>query len=136
MLRDEIIESMARALFVTAWSYSESEAGRSHGGEELMDVAPRTSKRAEQAAKKLAAAMEKTNGIPLEALYILAALQPGKRYGKDEPSPHLFGHYMAMQALGTGVSWWDDFPRITEVPEGVEHFGRDGIAIPNIEFFY
>lgn len=135
MLRDEIIESMARALFVSAWASSEEEAGRSHGGKELMDIAPRTSKRAEQAAKKLAAEMEKTNGIPIEALYILAALQPGKRYGKEDPSPHLFGHYMAMQALGHGVSWWDDFPNVTVVPEGVEHFGREGIAVPHIEFY-
>jgi hypothetical protein len=129
MLRDDIIEEMARALFVSSWADREEEAGRSHGGEELMDIAPPTPKRAVQAAKKLAERMEDGNNVSLDALYILAAMQPGKHYKK--PDPHDFGHYVAMQALGHGVSWWDDHPNIKEAPDGV----MNSIKIPHIEFY-
>lgn len=115
VVRKMILDAMGRAFFVDAWAKNEEEkpkfSERGYGGHghrvELMEVAPRTSPAAMKAAKELAKDIEKQNGRSLTSLYTTAVAQEGHR---KEPNPSDFGHYLAMQAMGHGVSWWDDHP--------------------------
>lgn len=119
-VKREIVDAAARAFYVTAWAEREEERGRARGwgGRDLMDIAPRTSPKAKVAGKRFIANLEAANkGTAVGALYVMAATAPGKHY--KEPSPEDFGHTMAMQAMGHGVSWWDDHPH---VPITVPHY--------------
>lgn len=116
-VRDEIIESAARAFYVSRWADDQEErdwpAG-SPSGRDLDEMAPRTPKKVVAFAKKFIAAFERTNSMSVDQLYERAAeltRQPGgMRYARRPPSADLFGHYLAMQAMGSGVAWSDDYP--------------------------
>jgi hypothetical protein len=106
--RPEILHGMARAAFVNDWAQrQEAKPGfRGWQGAELMDIAPKTSARANKWAKALASAFEQKNGgRSLDDLYA-EALNIG-----GSGSPETFGHYLAMQAMGHGVSWFDNNPK-------------------------
>jgi len=112
-----IIKAMARAMFVSAWTNREEELGRSHGGEELMDVAPRAPKRALYEAYRLAGRFEAMNNLCIPALFVKAMIADGimsKDWNSadmecaEEKYAREFGHYLAMRALGEGVAWEDD----------------------------
>src|SRR5271169_4337033 len=110
---------MARALFVDAWARNEEEKGRSLRGE-LMDQAPKTNRAAKKKAEELAAQISRLNGVILAHLYDHAIRVPGRHL--SVPTPRLFGHYLAMQAMGHGVSWFDDHPTFD-------------LKVPRIEFY-
>lgn len=104
-----IIKGMARCLFILEWSDREDEAGRHYPGQALEHVAPPTPREATDAAHNLAGRFEQLNGKSLVCLAGEAAQADGvTATGKfcDD-----FGHYLAMQALGHGVSWFDDHAR-------------------------
>jgi hypothetical protein len=106
-LGQEIIDAMARTMFVVAWGDYEEEHGRSHGGRDLMDVAPSTPPHVYDEAQKLAIAFETENvGANVTDLMMRAEEADG-----EEPEPNVFGYYLVMQALGHGVSWFDDHKR-------------------------
>lgn len=108
-LRDTIIHGMARALFVDNWAMGEEERGRRWPpGSDLMDLAPRTPSRAVLKAARLARRIEQGNRATLPQIYDRALAAPGRHL--REPTPCDFGHYLAMQSLGHGVSWFDDHP--------------------------
>lgn len=107
--RDEIIEAMARAMWVSEWASEMEERGTSFSGMDLMDVAPPTPSEAVQLAVELASDIESDNGMSLSELYSKAVNAPGRHY--SEPDPSSFGHDLAMQAMGHGVSWSDNHPR-------------------------
>lgn len=119
--RDEIISMMARTLFVTAYADRETERGRSiGGGRDWFDAAPaRTPAKARYAALSLALAIEKANRASLDRIYRHAARMKGTHYRK--PTLRDFGYGITMQALGHGVSWFDDHPRFP-------------LTIPHVEF--
>lgn len=110
---DEILEGMTRAIWVT--SYADWVEGLSAPkrrdllpgrGEDWNDVAPDADRSAGDAARALALRLEEANGCSLHELYQRACKADGQ-----SPSAALadsFGHYMAMQALETGVRWDDD----------------------------
>lgn len=107
-----IISGMARALFILEWADWEEEAGRTYPGQALEHVAPPTPREAFDAAHNLAGRFEQLNGYDIRALLWQAAVadgrphaDPGKQYAEN------FGHYLAMQALGHGVGWFDDHAR-------------------------
>jgi hypothetical protein len=114
----EISEAMARALWVTAYAdfideqRSEGKSRRQleaegfstcGGGDDWMDVAPETPPQGLQAGRDLAALYEEVNGTSLDELAAAAAVADGQDVDGEE-----FGHYLAMMALGRGVSWFDD----------------------------
>lgn len=128
---EQIKRGMALAFFACAWADAEEEAGRAQGGE-IMDRMPTDiDPAAIHAANTLAMQFIGTHDYSepglsdsqkLALLYLKAAnLDPE---GADrELSPELFGHYLAMQAMGTGV--------------GLESFGhavRDAFTVPYVEF--
>ena len=125
----EILLSMARALFVNAWADKQiqlREEGRKHKnpgpGGDWMDIAPKTPPAATKAARALAKEFLVANrASSLTEVYERAIAAPGKRYGKRD-SAEDFGFGVAMQALGSGVSWHDDNPEF-------------GMKVPHIEFY-
>ena len=121
--KNEVIRAAARAVYVSAWADYMEEKGKAHGwgGQDLMDLAPRTPSSATAWAKKLIAAMERMNGKTIEAM--AASAVSGARSGghswEKEGTYEDFGHYTAMQALGHGVSWDDSHaPHGFKIPHG------------------
>ena len=141
-MREIIHEAMARALFVCAWADAMEEAGKLPGQCELMDVAPETSFQALDEAKKLYFDIEQANDVHLDEFvppgytvggnaadeYVLPGFVPCEDGNLEEEElqlwdteqARLFGHYLAMEALGHGVSWADD---------NDDH----GLKVPNID---
>lgn len=123
MTRDRIVKSFIRTLFVQAYAdfaeETEVDVPRASGGEDWMDVAPNTSAWAEIEALKCLSDLEKTVG-PLESLYAkcLSECKALPKPCKGEHDPEGFGHYVAMQYVGHGVSWRDDHPTLLELPYG------------------
>lgn len=133
-MKNEIIDGMARAFFACAWADQCEEAGQESmlSGREIMDIMPdEIDPAAIHAARTLA--MDFIRAQPylmkwggdldlLNRTFVSAKLLD--RTGADrELTPELFGHYLAMQAMGTGV--------------GLESFGyavRDFFKVPYVEF--
>jgi len=99
---EEFAEGASRAFWVSAWADDQEGRGKRLGGE-LMHQAPDTPLSAWVAAGELIALLEVANKVPVEALAERADKVDGDCVDATE-----FGHYMAMMALGSGVSWFDD----------------------------
>ena len=106
------IAAMARAFFVSAWADRMEERGYNFSQRELMDEAPPTPRYALLAATKFAGHLEHANHLNLPAIIYQAAKADGVpdvyERGVHDDLAREFGHYVAMQALGHGVSWFDD----------------------------
>jgi hypothetical protein len=117
---ETILDAMARAFFVSAWANWEDEYGDTNlAGVELMDVAPETEKEAIDAAAKLYTEIEQINNIDLGEF-----IPPGfTESNYDDSAARVFGHYLAMEAMGHGVSWSDDHE-------------AHGLNVPYLEFSF
>lgn len=122
-VRQQIIRGMERAFFACGWAdqydnaYDEAkERGEEdaflekHGslsGKDIMDVMPKELDPAaiRQAARVLAD-LERLNNTTVEAIY---EEYPGPG------TPELWGHYLAMEAMGQGVGLSTDY----DVPESI-----------------
>ena len=113
--RDSFLLGAAKAFFVTAYAdyveEPEAEDDRSHlarasGGEDWMDCAPALPPNAFALAGELWANLEDSNPHVGCGVYSLADL--ARQADHDGIDPEEFGHYLAMQAMGHGVSWFDD----------------------------
>jgi hypothetical protein len=103
--RAEIIEHAARALFACAWAdyQDESPDGANLSGCEIMDVMPQDiPAEATAAAETLIDKTEQLNGETIAASLRRAQALPDHYADRDCDTEH-FGHYLAMQALGSGV---------------------------------
>lgn len=144
-LEETVVIAMARAFFVCAWADNEEENGRNYPGQDLMDVVPETPDKALRFAYKFLGRIEQANDSSIYALVEQAAVADG--YQQDDIVQFTrenrldtyknatlraieatggkfvsdFGHYLAMQGLGQGVSWFDDH-------------GRFEIEVPLVEF--
>ncbi len=119
-MHNVILDASARAAFVCGWAQAEEEAGRAHGGKELMGVAPETPPEALEWAVALWTAIAKKNkdfcyvsekdklnlGAWMDSAWEDVAKQDGLKQYVFENARE-FGHYIAMQAMGTGVRWSD-----------------------------
>jgi hypothetical protein len=104
-MKSEIIHHAARALFASAWAdYQEqSPDGESLSGCEIFDVMPQDiPPEATQAAERLIADVERLNGETIEGSLLRAQFLPDKYADRPCDAEH-FGHYLAMQAMGSGV---------------------------------
>jgi len=100
---EEIIDGMARCLFVNAWAdYAEENLDANFSQMELMDVAPETPPESFEKAKKLYNEIEDMNNVDLIE-FVPPGIDPDEGFDKEN-----FGHYLCMEALGHGVSWQDD----------------------------
>ena len=133
-LKDAFIAGAAKAFFCTAYAdfveegYStdndltddERKARlalpRARGGQNWMDWMPEVPPAAYALAGELWASLEAANKV---SVYVLVS-RAGRAEHKcdhdcadpceatEDIDVELFGHYMAMQAMGHGVSWFDD----------------------------
>jgi hypothetical protein len=116
-----ILEGMAKAYFATAWADVQDEKGAGDvsrvnlSGKEIMSLMPDViDPAAWRAAFTLDKALCQCNGVEgLTALYERAEMMPVGKYADRLLEPDLFGHYLAMQAMGSGV--------------GLESFGLDTV---------
>ena len=127
---EQIKHGMALAFFASAYADQADECGQPMQGEIMDQLPDGIDPAALHAADTLAIGVMHANGLKsacfdLESLYLRA---DEERHNSDdkghrELTPELFGHYLAMQAMGTGV--------------GLESFGnavRDNIRVPYVEF--
>ncbi|HYG24487.1 MAG TPA: hypothetical protein VEH04_17040 [Verrucomicrobiae bacterium] len=120
-----IAAEIARTLFVTAYADAvesgELDAPGASGGADWMDVAPATPDNALAHAWRLIGRIEQCNRTSLACILAAACRADGVSFEKlledvelpDTARPRYtylsqFGHYLAMQSLGHGVSWFDD----------------------------
>lgn len=116
---DEVLEGMARALYVSDWASRMEEQGQSFSGMELMDVAPETTDAAKNAAAMLAGAIVEKNKKTLTQL-LNAALKADNGEDSEDYFDYAndFGHYLGMMGLGHGVSWFDSHEKFPlKVPD-------------------
>jgi hypothetical protein len=129
-ITDEILRGMALAFFASAYADQADEAGGPLSGEIMDQLPDAIDPEAEKAAGTLGARMIAANWPGRAVLFsqglrvLYRAADNCDREGADRVlAPELFGHYLAMQAMGTGV--------------GLESFGRavrDRIKVPYLEF--
>lgn len=113
-LRKRIVEGIGRAFWVMFWLQREEEKGRSFGGQRnIEDLAPRTSSKAKRHAEEIATDIEQRSKTTLDRRF-------SERYPREDPE--LFGWYLGMEALGSGVAWSDDHD---------DH----GLEIPHTEYY-
>lgn len=97
----------SRAFWVTSWADGAEERDELPSGVDLMEEAPPTPLSAWVAAGELIGKLECANKASIHMLADRAARADGGRGIRDIDSEN-FGHYMAMMAMGHGVSWFDD----------------------------
>jgi hypothetical protein len=103
----EILKGAARALFTSNWGSNEEEEGRTYPGQNLSETAPATSLDAVIHAAALLSTYQSLNRFPAAVLFGFA-VKANEAEGIDTPEPYQFGWYLAMMAMGHGVSWFDD----------------------------
>jgi hypothetical protein len=117
-MKDILVESMARTLFVCEWADRQEEKGKSYSGQDLFDVAPKnTPKQYLYEAWRLVGKYEALNALGIRSLLARAAREDNlsEDGGISVDYEEEFGHYLTMMALGHGVSWFDShkkFPLI------------------------
>lgn len=99
----QVLTGIAKAIFATAWADQQEEQGNSLSGQEIMDVMPEVPVEAKFKAKEILQDIEQANHKSINELFQDACKADG-----GECNPEEFGHYLAMQTLGHGVSWFDD----------------------------
>lgn len=110
MFTESFVDGAARAAFVLSWADHEEEAGRTYPGRDLMDVAPDTPLSAYAWAGELIGQLEALNKKGIHEIGYAAASADGVDW--EDFDGNDFGHYMAMEALGTGVAWTDDHEKL------------------------
>jgi len=121
-MTNSIVDSMARTLWVSTyadwWDEAPDDVQAKYpgagAGEDWMDVAPGGIPcDVEDQAWRLCGMIEQANGMALVCL--AAAAHRAENEGDGcERSWHFdndFGHCLAMMAMGTGVSWYDNHAR-------------------------
>ncbi|HLU38119.1 MAG TPA: hypothetical protein VK081_01965 [Planctomycetota bacterium] len=110
---DSIKDGMARAIWVSAfadWVQELPKAQRRElapgAGADWNDAAGETPRSALEAGQALLELYEQANDKPIGDLFRTAAQADGRK--PTDRLADLFGHALAMQALGTGVAWTDD----------------------------
>jgi hypothetical protein len=130
-MSNTIVEAMARALFVSTYvDWAEEMNRQGHDveiaccGSDWMDVAPETTREAQDLAWYLLGRIEQANGTNIWALAAAAWRADFKSMDAEEfccdrtlKFDKDFGHCLAMMAMGSGVGWWDDHVKFPlEVP--------------------
>jgi hypothetical protein len=139
----EVKQRMARAFFLSAYADAYDEASESSKkkrklgsmeGRDWADVAPKENDpAAEDAAEDLAERLQKDNGAAdLADLYHKAMEVKELCRGDRDLTPVMFGHYLAMQAMGHGVGLADafgdavyDLVKVEYYEFGMGHLAKD-----------
>lgn len=133
---EKILDSMARTLHVTAYAGAvqrgEIPEPANSAGKDWSEIAPITSKEAEDFARDLGTRVVEASGRPLGELARDAAKLEGVNpdtlmHARDTVRPQFgflqqFGQQIALEATGMGTSWNDDHQRIP-------------LKVPKVEFY-
>jgi len=144
--RDEIIESFTRTLFVEAYAAFVDELAsdgedtddmpQAGPGDDWMDAAPVTPDWVTPVALEAVMRIERTWNRHVEQMYDAAtkACLSTRHKGCTRHTPDMFGHYLAMQYVGHGVSWGDDHALRIEVPygESIQLSSRTECGLPEV----
>ena len=109
--RDEIVEAMARAIWVSAYitaSHDDDDLQQAGPGEDWYDVVPDTPLAAHDVAEQFATELERTNQLGLIYMFDRAAHRRGKH--DRPPTPEEFGAMLVAESQGSGVRWGDNHP--------------------------
>lgn len=110
--RHAILDGMARAFFVDDWARFQEEEGEGiPAGVELLSWAPATSDEAFSHAFDYAQRLKNENEQSLIKLFSEACEADSNAKFNNNQHAREFGHYLAMSAMGHGVSWFDDHAR-------------------------
>jgi len=124
---DPIVEGMARAFYATSWAQGVEDRGGSLSGVEIMDVLPEPIPEAAwRAARELAALMAGEKGLK-RVLQKAAVADGDEDLIYDPDYAEELGHYLAMMAMGSGVSWFDDHGEFPIIVEAVEMVSPDDL---------
>lgn len=115
------LQHAAKTFFACAWAEAEEEAGQEQGGEIMERLPSQTDPAALHAASTLRMGLEALNDRSLEEM-LLDIENMGE--GDRPETMEMFGHYAAMQAMGTGVGLHDAFGKDV----------YDLISVPYVEF--
>lgn len=123
---DEIVEHAALAFYGCAWADLVSEEGSENlSGVDILDVVPMPiPKEAMDTARSLIEDVETNNKADITTLYKNVLALPAIE--TEELTPSLFGHYLAMEALGHGVGLWMYREHSLEIPDVSFFAVRDG----------
>ncbi len=102
-----IADQIGRTFFVSAWASGREERGQSFSGQEIFDVAPKTPEYMERMGLEYVRTMERANQMPMRKMYEQALEKANLSDDPDHRDD--FGFLTAMQAMGTGVRWTDDY---------------------------
>ena len=123
-VKEQFMHYASLALFASVWAEQceDSDNAGMLSGQEIMQIMPHDiDPAAIEAAQSLLDKMELQNNRTIEDM--LAYIEDNDD-GDREPTIEFFGHYAAMQAMGTGVGLWDAFGKdVSEV-----------IRVPYIDF--
>lgn len=124
-LTQEITLSAAKALFACAWAdWQEENDGVNLSGKEIMDEMPQEIPEAAMtAAYDLVNQVSTLNGQAIETIF--AANKP-TACGDRPYDADMFGHYLAMQAMGQGVGLRDAFGKAV----------YEAVNVPDVESIY
>ncbi len=131
----DILEGMARAIWVTSWASWLEDLGRegrrarglpvSIAGMDYSETAPATPASAMRAAEDLYLLVKGSSGKTAGELFERACFVD--RCDASSENAELFGHYVAMQAMDHGVSWFDDHKEFPlKLPRFEAHLDADG----------
>lgn len=122
----DILEGMTRSIWVVSYAdwvrslpIKERKKLSPGPGGDWDDVTPDSPPSALMAAESLYTLIEKANHKTPGELLLVAVRADGRDQPGSARFAESFGHHLAMQALGTGVSWFDDHGKF---PLKVPHF--------------
>lgn len=122
-IRNDILKHAALAFFGSAYADAADAAGQPLRGE-IMDQLPECiDPMALRYSNSLIASTERANTCTIADLF---AMVQGISDGDRECTPAMFGHYLAMQAMGHGVGLHDAFGSDVS----------DRVTVPHVEFGY
>lgn len=116
--KEQFIHYASLAFFASAWAdqCEASDNGEILSGQEIMQIMPDDiDPAAIEAAQSLLDKMQLQNTLAIEDM--LAYIEDNDD-GDREPTIEFFGHYAAMQAMGTGVGLRDAFGK--DVSEAIK----------------
>lgn len=132
-MKAEIIEHAAKAFFGCAWAnmQEESTEGVSLSGCEILDIAPETDPSAIEYAELLIEGTERVNRKTIED--ILSFCESDSDGCDRECSSEMFGHYLAMHAMGSGVGLESVTNKKIRTPYAEDYHYCDFTVVPILE---
>ena len=139
-MKDQIIEHAAKAFFGSAWANMQDNALEDAetvnlSGCEILDVMPEVDPSAIEYAEMLIEDTERLNKkTPIEDILEFCA---SNSEGCDrECTPEMFGHYLAMHAMGSGVGLESVTNELIKVPYAEDYSCEDFTKTPILEQDY